>query len=350
MDLDDNAVKGIFTSSPGLKDSNITINSPSNSTILSRLSNNNNKSLEQLFSKEILANKSITISAIQDISKPALYIRNIKHLTEDTLQKLFSAYKSERIQSIRTSEEGFLEMAVIYFPSEADAMKAMISTKDVAIDGKTFVAAYREVSEAAVRLENLPENMKAQDINALCQKLHVHRIELSSGQAVVVFSTLEEATLAADILHNKKVTGAQGEEVKLQARLIELNDRAVEISGDINKVPEVKELLSDLTKFKSSTTRSNKDASVSFKTLAQARQALSIYNQTLAGECPGILSVSPSFTVNVDGLSVDLPVTTLIEDLKTSKTAVEPIKVDRNALLRVRKHCLVSLKTPPRSC
>lgn len=77
------------------------------------------------------------------LNKPALYVRNIKHLDESKISKIFENYPSQRIQYVRTSKDGFLDMAIVYFNSEEKALKCLSELKETAVDGKRLTLAYR---------------------------------------------------------------------------------------------------------------------------------------------------------------------------------------------------------------
>jgi hypothetical protein len=77
------------------------------------------------------------------MDKPALYIRNIKHLDESKIASLFENQPLQRIQYVRTSKDGFLDMAIVYFNSEEKALTCLNELKETTVDGKRLTLAYR---------------------------------------------------------------------------------------------------------------------------------------------------------------------------------------------------------------
>lgn len=77
------------------------------------------------------------------LNKPALFVRNIRHIDEAKLHKIFEGHQAARIQAIRKSEDGHLDMAIVYFSNEEGAMKSLQALKDITVDGKRLTLAYR---------------------------------------------------------------------------------------------------------------------------------------------------------------------------------------------------------------
>ncbi len=94
-------------------------------------------------SQSIRNNAAFQISDPVLMNKPVIYLRNIKHLDEGKIAKLLENHPSQRIQYIRTSKDGFLDMAIAYFSSEEKALKCLTELRETCIDGKRLTLAYR---------------------------------------------------------------------------------------------------------------------------------------------------------------------------------------------------------------
>jgi hypothetical protein len=87
---------------------------------------------------------------------------------------------------------------------------------------------------------------------------------------------------------------------------------------------------------------------VGFQTLEEARLALAALTQ---GQIPQLslgtaplstLSVLPSFVVEVEGVETTTSVRSLLEDIKKNSIDAEPIRTDRNAIVKFKRHSDVS--------
>ncbi len=77
------------------------------------------------------------------MKRPSVYIRNIKHLDEAKLSKLFEVNNKKTIRFVRSSKDGHLDLAVLTVVSEDSAMKIIRQFSDTTVDGKKLTLAYR---------------------------------------------------------------------------------------------------------------------------------------------------------------------------------------------------------------
>ena len=77
--------------------------------------------------------------------KPALFIRNVRHATETEIRAFLKPYDSERVQLVRTSRDGPLDMVVVYFASEKSAFDCLSALRNVGLNGKTLAVSFRYI-------------------------------------------------------------------------------------------------------------------------------------------------------------------------------------------------------------
>ena len=81
------------------------------------------------------------------LTKPALFLRNLKHLPNDvfdTLQHHSEPLKKvERIQRCYRSKDMLADLAVAYFNSEEDAYLAMKDLKSTSVEGQKLSVSFR---------------------------------------------------------------------------------------------------------------------------------------------------------------------------------------------------------------
>jgi hypothetical protein len=113
--------------------------------------------------------KASVVSQVKALKKPALFVRNIKHIKGGfaAIEKLFAGQKVERFQPIGASARESVEapdLAVLYFLTEGDALASLQATKGLVVDGKRISVAFREVSESAVELRNISNGVTAETL------------------------------------------------------------------------------------------------------------------------------------------------------------------------------------------
>lgn len=82
---------------------------------------------------------------ISTLLKPAVFLRNISHLEDQTLDTLLKAHRAqiERVQVLCPSEAKLANMAVAYFNSEESALECVAKLHGSIVDGRRVTANYR---------------------------------------------------------------------------------------------------------------------------------------------------------------------------------------------------------------
>lgn len=70
-------------------------------------------------------------------------MRNIQSLTSKKILELFSQQSHERIHFIKESPNGNLKLAIVYFPTQQDALKCLGQLKDSKVDGVKLFLSYK---------------------------------------------------------------------------------------------------------------------------------------------------------------------------------------------------------------
>lgn len=139
--------------------------------------------------------------AVKQLLKPALFLRNVSTVNEDLLRTLcVEENKAERVQVTWKSRDISGDFAVAYFKSEEDAREAARWIKSCGQDPKkTIKPSYRELSEPAVKLTNVPSSVNNQfKIQQMFPQFRISRVEIMPGaskdksEAIVVVSSLKE--------------------------------------------------------------------------------------------------------------------------------------------------------------
>lgn len=204
---------------------------------------------------------------------------------------------------------------------------------------------HREVNEPTVLLKGLPANATEQQVRNLLPTLRAETVQVNKveggKEALLVFANPQTATIAAAAL-NAKTLGTNS----LNATVFEGQDVAVHISADESASLTEDFILKNAKQdIQAVSFSSGINGKIGFKSLEEARMALSAISlgEVSVGDnakSPVVanLSVLPSFVVEIDGLGVDKSVTALLEDLKKGNVNAFPVKTDRNAIVKFRKH------------
>lgn len=85
------------------------------------------------------------MSEVRDLKRPALFLRNIEHIEDESLETLFADYlpSIERIQLLRPKPARLANMAVVYFRSEEAAFACLGKLHSAVVDGERIAVAYR---------------------------------------------------------------------------------------------------------------------------------------------------------------------------------------------------------------
>lgn len=205
---------------------------------------------------------------------------------------------------------------------------------------------HSEIGEPVVVVKNLPLDTKKNEIFKLLPAINIQRFWITkhqdSAEAIVVFDNEHVAEVAALALGKENIRGN-----KLDASVSSVQDVGFQIAFDASSSISEQELTAHLNEEALSVSFSTDAKSlVGFKTLEDARMALSSFQlgNTLPMEgAQAKLSVLPSYVVEVDGLQEDSSVASLLDTLRKNNLNGDPIRTDRNAIVKFRRNMDVSL-------
>lgn len=136
---------------------------------------------------------------------------------------------------------------------------------------------YREVSEPAVRVKNLPVGTTEESLAAFCADMPVVRIEMQAdNSAVLVCGSPREAKVTYQALHDKAM-GEGAAATVLSARVMDILDRGMDVTLAQGSQAEltaevVAAAVKDLkAQPKSMALQTNVNASIGFLTAAEVR-------------------------------------------------------------------------------
>jgi hypothetical protein len=91
------------------------------------------------------ASKAYAVSEPSYLPKPALFVRNIAHLEDQSLDTLLGAHKKhvERVHIQRAAADKLPNMAVVYFDNEEHAFACAAQLHNSVVEGRRVSAAYR---------------------------------------------------------------------------------------------------------------------------------------------------------------------------------------------------------------
>jgi hypothetical protein len=194
-------------------------------------------------------------------------------------------------------------------------------------------------------IRNLPLDAKKGEIAKLLSTVNIQRLWINKHQdiaeAVVVVDNEHVAGVAALALSKESIRGNN-----LAASVTHVQDIGFQVAFDASNRISEQDLAAHLNEEAVSISFSS-DAKglVGFNSLEDARMALSAFQLGQAVPMEGALgklSVLPSYVVEVDGLKEDASVTSLLEMLKQNNLNATPIRTDRNAIVKFKRHMDVS--------
>eukprot|EP01041_Mallomonas_annulata_P002521 gene2521-4903_t len=162
-----------------------------------------------------------TIIQTQNLPRPALFLRNVKTLSPDVFNGLKNPdgplHKAERVERCYRGKDVPADLAVCYFSSEIDAMCAMNELRTTVVDGVRLSVSYKEVSEPAVIVKNLPASATILTVQNLFKVLRPSNIEMlptdtSNGpyngmkSARVLLSGPKDVQIAINTYNSKIIT------------------------------------------------------------------------------------------------------------------------------------------------
>jgi hypothetical protein len=156
---------------------------------------------------------TFAVSPAETLLKPAVFLRNLRRMQNSQLDALLKRFTAqiERVQmSTYDGPDMVPDMAVVYFKSAEAALDCVQTLHGYAVSGGKLSAAYREVAEPAVRLQNLPAGSTAEQVTAMCGDIPVVRcvVDAAGTGALVVLNSPQDAVLAATAMHRKKLGGS----------------------------------------------------------------------------------------------------------------------------------------------
>ena len=252
---------------------------------------------------------------------------------------------------------------------------------------------YREVVEPAVRVAGLPASYDEKAVKSLFKLYSPSKVTMGapgSGLAVVMLNSPSDVSLAVNALSRRKLGGeAEGSEITVEMSEVDGCDIGVEIvipsshneeslwkaigfSGE-NSVSNSNSNSNSSSKLRpvSISVSSNRRAYVAFETAEQASNAhtsflvgdasvvaptaseaadsqvsaASVLNgKSLGGVVSSHITIWPSYTVEIGGLSADQPASSVEAVVKggvegeARSSLFTPIRIDRSAILKFRRH------------
>lgn len=305
--------------------------------------------------------KGVTVTEHPSIAKPSVFIRNIGHLETVDVENLMQSHGHDRLEIIKKSKDGALDMAVAYFPNMEVAFKCYTALKSTNINGKKLSASYKDTFEPAVVVKNLPANVVEGDIRALFEAFSLSNVVIRDGAdgkyAEVLMKSPADAILARSALNKKSVAGNR---VSIAAHNI--GDIGIEIGVDaaqsVEQETAVEAALSTQgLSPKSIAYQTNISAHISFLTTADATAA---HRQVSEGAVDALrpttpsasklpiggslmstfLTTSPSFSLSLSQLNGDTSVQEIMAPLPEAfpDSALSILGSDRSALVKFRRH------------
>ena len=168
-----------------------------------------------------------------------------------------------RLQINKQSADVYSDLAVAYYPSEQAALQALSVLRATKIDGTKVAVSYREVSEPAVKVSNLPANYSDADVAELFALYSPVRIEVydthptttttttdssASGSttdsnhgrsALIVLGGPKDVQLAIDTMDRKTLTNsASGQPYRLAVTSAAIQDTGIDVAmADGSMIP-----------------------------------------------------------------------------------------------------------------
>ena len=338
---------------------------------------NTDRILEDLKKNATLPNLSISTIALK---KPSLFFRKIPDSCDpQDLKNLVAENGASYFHRSMKSRDLLGDVAVAYFPTEEAALNAMKNMKNVMLDGKKKMSiSFREMSEPALKIHNLPGNASLEDVQGMLASYFVKptRVQLlNSGvsangdiDALVVFGSAKDAQQASVIFRNKHVGNGRiltcsdspindiGVVYTFAGASIQDTDKVIyDVSSALKSVPTLQDRAISMS------LKSNIDAFVVFETILKADSAQNSFyngvvnvsqdvgavrssdNNDAIGVKKGSLIVSkltvyPSFAIEATGLDPSMPAS-IVEDTIRAKLleGISMMKIDRTAIVKFKK-------------
>eukprot|EP01039_Chlorochromonas_danica_P003349 gene3349-3672_t len=289
--------------------------------------------------KDIPANTATVTYRLSEATSPALMLRNLRHLTEQQVKALLESENGiKRISFKRTSSEGFLESAVIYFEKETQAIATLRRVKDIFVDGRKVYAVYRNLVEPIAVLSAVPEGVTVEDVRTLFEGHGVETLSRAGKDYQVVFRDIDARQVAMDSLHEQKW---RGEIISLKP----LAPQVLHIEGaDVASVTAttLPQLYPSAAAAGGVSYSSGVRATIAFRSHSEAVQALHAYQLqkvTLASGLGATRSERPIATLEAQGLKAEESVSKLLKLLP--QQGKEVLRDDRVALVKLARHALI---------
>lgn len=289
--------------------------------------------------KDIPASTATVSYRLSEATSPALMLRNLRHLTEQQVKALLESENGvKRISFKRTSAEGFLESAVVYFEKETQAIATLRRVKDIFVDGRKLYAVYRNLVEPIGVLSAVPEGVTVEDVRTLFEGHGVETLSRAGKDYQVVFRDLDDRQVAIDSLHGQKW---RGEVISLKP----LAPKVLHIEGaDVASVTAttLPQLYPAAAGIGSVSYSSGVRATIAFRSHNEAVQALHAYQLqkvVLASGLGATRTERPIATLEAQGLKAEEPVSKLLKLLPLQ--GKEVIRDDRVALVKLSRHSLI---------
>lgn len=89
--------------------------------------------------------QQVEIKEVGDLRKPAVFLRNIAHVKDQSLDSLLGKHKQhvDRVQLLRPSPDKLPNLAVVYFNDEAAAFACVSDLHSKVVDDRRVTATYR---------------------------------------------------------------------------------------------------------------------------------------------------------------------------------------------------------------
>ena len=296
--------------------------------------------------------------------RPALVIRNVAQVGEDTLRTFcMEELNADRVQRTWRSKDMFGDLAFVYFSSEADAFVAIRKFHETHLGPHKIKASYREMVEPAVKIRGLAKSMTPLTIQQTFSQFNIHRVSVVSDsednidsstlQAIIVVSDPKEARLLVETVNLRKFDGVQ-----YSAEECNIEDTCMEFTFCESEVPTNAELEKALSNaalsYRSVYSSSDIQAYIAFDSIDRATKSMGKftrgeiqlkgvntgYESDSGGGVMSSLSVYPSYIVEVNGLSPNESAQSVLE-IATKDDKVQVFKAARSGIVKFKRHAFV---------
>jgi small subunit ribosomal protein S5 len=327
--------------------------------------------LEQALSRVSFGKSTPVSIEVKSVPRPALVIRNVAEVSEDALRTLcVEELKADRVQRTWRSKDMYGDLAFAYFSSEADAYAAIQKLRQANLGPQKIKASYREMSEPAVKISGLAEDVTAFKLQQIFSQFRIHRADIlpvtdsSTDEDGVVLPTREAVVVVSDYKEADRMREAinlrQFDNVQYSAKEFNIADTSVDFVFSENELPSEGELQNALgnagLSYRSMLSTSNVQAFVAFDTIEQATKSLgglvqgdiqlqggkaggvkTAYEGGGGGALVSKLSVYPSYIVEVRGISSEDSAENVLE-VATNGGKVIVFKSERSGTAKFKRH------------